>query len=103
MGRHWDEICPGQPCPFAFTQHERDAHIRDGEGYNETADFWASISGFVKRDGYVLNEDYDKAMEMFATLRESGLETLEGEERKQFEKATRWAKTKRTKVDEAYE
>ncbi|KXS93792.1 hypothetical protein AC579_10484 [Pseudocercospora musae] len=94
LREHWNEICPGKECPFQFTQEEVDAHIRDGQGWNETADFWSSISGMVSRDGFVRTEDYDEALEMFAKLRERGLKTLEGEEREAFDKATRWAETK---------
>lgn len=36
-------------------------------------------------------EDYDTALEMFRTLREEGLRTLEGDERTEFEAETRWA------------
>jgi len=39
----------------------------------------------------VRNEDYDEALAMFAKLRESGLENLEGDEKEEFERATRWA------------
>jgi hypothetical protein len=35
--------------------------------------------------------DYDTALNMFATLRETGLEMFEGQQRADFEFATRWA------------
>jgi membrane-bound lytic murein transglycosylase B len=67
------------------------AHDRDGEGWNERADFWDSIAGFVSRDGWTHNDTYDQALEMFADLREEGLKNLTGKEREDFEAQTKWA------------
>ncbi|KAI1427543.1 kinase-like domain-containing protein [Xylaria sp. FL1777] len=89
--RNWDEICPGRPCPIEFTKAEIETHFRETDGWNENADFWASISSFVQRDGWTSRETYDDAVELFAQLREEGLRQLEGEERAKFERETRWA------------
>lgn len=89
--RHWSEIRPSEQCPFTFTQDELHTHTVEGKGWNETADFWSSISGLVGRDGFVLEEDYNEAFEMFANLRKEGLRTLEGGEKADFEQATTWA------------
>jgi hypothetical protein len=32
--------------------------MRDGEGWNEQADFWDRLEGFVARDGWTSNETY---------------------------------------------
>ncbi|PSN61842.1 hypothetical protein BS50DRAFT_603955 [Corynespora cassiicola Philippines] len=88
---HWREINPDIPCPINFTDEDIKAHLRDGEGWNENADFWDSLQGFVGRDGYTSNEYHDQALEMFLQLREQGLQTLSGEEWEAFEKNTRWA------------
>lgn len=88
---HWYEINTEIPCPIEFTDEEIKAHIRDGEGWNENADFWDSLQGFVHRDGWTSNENYEQALEMFAQLREQGLQSLSGEERSAFEEGTRWA------------
>jgi hypothetical protein len=45
----------------------------------------------VHRDGWTSNENYEAALEMFAQLREQGLQNLTGDERSVFEKQTRWA------------
>ncbi|KAI1821833.1 kinase-like domain-containing protein [Xylaria intraflava] len=92
--RNWDHICPGQPCPIEFTQAEIDTHFREGDGWNESADFWDSVSHLVERDGWTSLETYDDAMELFAQLREEGLRQFEGPERAKFEKDTRWADRK---------
>lgn len=88
---HWNEINTEIPCPIEFTDEEIQAHLRDGEGWNENADFWDSLQGFVHRDGWTSNENYEQALEMFAQLREQGLQSLSGEERSAFEESTRWA------------
>jgi len=67
------------------------AHLVDGEGWNEAADFWDSLQGFVHRDGWTSNENYEEALEMFAQFREQGLQCLSGKKQAEFEQATRWA------------
>jgi hypothetical protein len=93
---HWSEIKPETPCPIEFTEEEIKAHLEDEEGWNETADFWDSLQGFVHRDGWTSNENYEQALEMFAQLREQGLQNLSGEELSAFEESTRWAVRKPT-------
>jgi hypothetical protein len=82
------------PCPIRFTDEEIKAHLVDSGGWNENADFWDSLEGFVHRDGWTSNENYGQALEMFAQLREQGLQNLSGEERATFEESTRWAVVK---------
>lgn len=89
--RDWDELGFDSPCPIHFTEEELQAHYKDGEGWNERADFWDSLAGFVSRDGWTSNATYDQALEMFAELREEGLKTFTGKERADFEAQTRWA------------
>ncbi|KAK4556595.1 Phosphotransferase enzyme [Recurvomyces mirabilis] len=57
-----------------------EAHKQISEGWNETADIWSSLDGFVSSDGYTAVEDYDEAREMFAEMREERLSNLEGKE-----------------------
>ena len=66
-------------------------HARDGEGWNDVADFWSSVEGLVRRDGWTSNENYEQALDLFAPLREQGLQELKGDEQGVFEQATRWA------------
>ncbi|TVY81629.1 Altered inheritance of mitochondria protein, partial [Lachnellula suecica] len=94
LERDWDELDFDDPCPIHFTEEELQAHYRDAEGWNERADFWDSLAGFVSRDGWTSNATYDQALEMFAQLREEGLKTLTGKERVDFEAQTRWAEKK---------
>ncbi|KAI0868933.1 kinase-like domain-containing protein [Hypoxylon argillaceum] len=89
--RNWDAICPGRPCPIEFTKEEIETHFRETEGWNENADFWASVSSLVQRDGWTSHETYDDALALFAHLRAEGLRQFEGGERAKFERDTRWA------------
>ncbi|PNS16412.1 Altered inheritance of mitochondria protein 9, mitochondrial [Sphaceloma murrayae] len=74
-----------------WEEDELAEHAAESEGYDDNANFWASISDLAGRGGFVLQEDYDHALEMFRKLREEGLRSLEGVEREQLEQATTWA------------
>lgn len=91
---HWNEINNSIPCPIHLTDAQLEAHAREAEEWNETADFWDSLEGLVHRDGWTSNENYEQVFELFAQLREQGLANLSGEERIAFEKQTRWASRK---------
>lgn len=73
-----------------FTNQEIKAHDRASSGWNESADFWASLEGFVSRDGYTSKENFDEAMKLFRGLREAGLMQSNGRELAQFEEGSRW-------------
>lgn len=88
---HWNEINTDIPCAIGFADEEINAHLLDGEGWNENADFWDSLEGFVHRDGWTSNENYEQAFEMFARSREQALQRLSVEELMEFEQSTRWA------------
>jgi hypothetical protein len=79
------------PCPIHFTEDELRAHAQDSDGWNEVQDFWDSVDGLVARDGWTSHETYDEAVAMFANLRKTGMEVMEGEEKERFEEQTRWA------------
>lgn len=66
-------------------------HLQDADGWNEVQDFFDSIEGLVKRDGWTHNETFGDALEFFSSLRKVGLKDMKGEEREKFEKETRWA------------
>ncbi|KAG5293793.1 phosphotransferase enzyme family protein [Histoplasma capsulatum G186AR] len=74
--RHWKDICPEMACPITFSDEELKSHYRDAEGWNEIADFWDSLDGFVHRDGWTSNQNYEKAYKMFVELREQTFEDL---------------------------
>ncbi|KAF7172728.1 hypothetical protein CNMCM5623_004903 [Aspergillus felis] len=84
VARHWYELNHEVACPNKFTDEELKTHYREGEGWNEQADFWDALRGFVDRDGWTSNEDYERALETFAELRELGLQALTGDERLHF-------------------
>jgi hypothetical protein len=85
----WQEINTKIPCPIDFTDEEINAQLLDDEGWNENADLFDSLDGFVHRDGWTSNADCERAFEMFAQLRKQALQSLSGEELVDFK--TRWA------------
>lgn len=91
ISRHWQEMGFDIPCPIHFCEEDIQNNMRDGEGWNEQADFWDGLEGFVARDGWTSNETYEEALKMFSGLREEGLKQMAGEERSDFEKRTKWA------------
>ncbi|KAH9205444.1 kinase-like domain-containing protein [Leptodontidium sp. 2 PMI_412] len=99
LERYWDEMGYNTACPIHFTEEDLQNHMRDGEGFNEQADFWDRLEGFIARDGWTSNERYEEALEMFASIREEGLKQLTGEERLDFEKQSRWAQRSADRAD----
>ena len=77
-------------CPYHFSSEEISQHRKDGEGFNETQDFWDALESKVARSGWTTHENFDDAVKYFALLRRTGLETLVGKEREEFELLTRW-------------
>ncbi|KAG4433485.1 hypothetical protein IFR05_011023 [Cadophora sp. M221] len=88
-------------CPYILPKNERMDHMRDAEGFNEQADFWDRLDGFIARGGWTSNERYEEALEMFASIREEGLKQLTGEEKSDFEKQSRWAQRSAEKTDDS--
>jgi hypothetical protein len=91
--RYWHELGIQGDCPYRFTQAELHNHSVDADGWNEVQDFFDSIEGLVKRDGWTSPETFDAAFGFFSELRKRGLAHLKGDERDIFERQTRWAKT----------
>ncbi|KAJ8097678.1 kinase-like domain-containing protein [Lipomyces tetrasporus] len=89
--RHWKELAIEGSCPIHFTEDELESHLQDAEGWNEVQDFFDSINGLVKRDGWTHHETFGDALEFFSSLRKVGLKDMKGKEREKFEKETRWA------------
>ncbi|CZT06814.1 related to FMP29 Found in Mitochondrial Proteome [Rhynchosporium graminicola] len=97
--RYWDEMRHDAACPIHFTEEDLQNHMRDAEGFNEQADFWDRMEGFIARDGWVSNERYEEALDLFANLQEEHLKQLTGEERSDFEKQSRWAERNVDRTD----
>ncbi|KAI7542419.1 hypothetical protein KC331_g7991 [Hortaea werneckii] len=86
----WDELNTGIACPIHFNSKEIEAHERASTDWNEKAEFWASLSGFVSPDGYTSLEDYEDARKLFKELREEGLQNLSGKELADFVDQSKW-------------
>ncbi|KAL1982712.1 hypothetical protein VTN96DRAFT_963 [Rasamsonia emersonii] len=88
--REWDDFDADEPCPYHFTEEEIQEHQEESKSFNDNAYFWDSIREIVTNEGYTSNEDFPRAVEIFQRLRESGLKNLEGDDREEFDKQTRW-------------
>ncbi|PGH27720.1 hypothetical protein AJ80_00507 [Polytolypa hystricis UAMH7299] len=90
LERNWQDLDSGGTCPYHFTADEIRQHYTDGDGFNETRDFWDMLEGKVDSSGWTAHDNFDNAVEYFSRLRKAGLDSLVGEERNIFETQTRW-------------
>jgi len=88
--RYWHKLGYDFPCPIHFTKEEIRIHREEGEGWNEAQDFWDAVAHIVSRDGWTPNHLYNDAAALFAGLRETGLKSMAGKEREDFQKQTQW-------------
>ncbi|RMY81047.1 hypothetical protein D0861_08431 [Hortaea werneckii] len=86
----WDKLNTGIPCPIHFSSQEIEAHEQASTDWNEKAEFWASLSGFVSPDGYTSHGDYEDARKLFKELREKGLQIFSGKELADFVDQSKW-------------
>jgi hypothetical protein len=86
----WNQLDTGIECPIQFSAEELAAHSEDSGAWNQTAEFWSSLDGFVSRDGWTSLENYEKAKAFVEELREEGLKQLSGQELAEFEASSRW-------------
>jgi hypothetical protein len=87
---NWHLIDATSTCPYHLFEEEITQHQSDGEGFNESADFWDNLECRVHRTGYTSLENFRDAVVYFPELRKAALETLVDEERKNFGLQTRW-------------
>ena len=88
--REWDYFNISKPCPYQFTAEELQKHSKEVESFNKSQELWAGLKGILTDEGYASNESYTKAVEVLKDLREVGLDGLEGEEKRTFDKHTSW-------------
>lgn len=65
-------------------------HLEEAEVFNQSQELWDSLKGILTDEGYTSNETFDQAVSILRSLREESLALLEGDERDEFEKETRW-------------
>ncbi|RMZ66082.1 phosphotransferase enzyme family [Pyrenophora seminiperda CCB06] len=95
VARHWDEYNTNIPCPIGFTPEEFAAHLRDGQGFNESQEFWDEIrEEWMQPDGWIWNDLYEPTMEYLRVHRKDLLATSTGSELVMMEKILRWIDTK---------
>lgn len=72
--------------PIQFSAEELAAHKKESKFWNQKAEFWDALHGFVSRGGWTSHENYDRAKAMLEGFREEGLKLMSGEELAEFEK-----------------
>ncbi|KAH5628153.1 hypothetical protein HBI51_212280 [Parastagonospora nodorum] len=96
--RDWKEYAGSTAaCPYHFSAEEIQRSHEDAVSYNDMRDFWDDLKGRVDDTGFTTPDFFDDAVDLFSTLRENGLKTLEGQELRRFEGQTRWVLDHRKK------
>lgn len=86
----WDHFGTNEPCPYHFSAEEIRQHYEEAASFNKSQEFWKELQGVLTDEGYASDESFSKAVKILRDLREVGLRDLEGEERRSFDKETRW-------------
>ncbi|KAH7110055.1 kinase-like domain-containing protein [Dendryphion nanum] len=86
----WDHFGTNEPCPYHFSAEEIRQHYDEAGSFNKSQEFWKELQGVLTDEGYASNESFSKAVKILRDLREVGLCDLKGEERRSFDKETRW-------------
>jgi len=86
------------PCPFTLERQELAKEKEDAEAFNEMRQFWASVFGWIFKDGWVSHERYAEALELFTDIRNMTLNHLTGTDREAFMADTAWIETSRKRL-----
>ncbi|KAI4667376.1 uncharacterized protein J4E79_002062 [Alternaria viburni] len=93
----WSHFGTNEPCPYHFSAEEIQQHDEEAGYFNKSQELWKELQGVLTDEGYASNEGFSKAVEIIRDLREFGLSGLEGEERRSFDKETRWVANLRSR------
>ncbi|CAN9473666.1 unnamed protein product [Alternaria alternata] len=88
--REWGHFDTNEPCPYHFSSEEIRQHDEEADSFNKSQELWKELQGVLTDEGYTSKESYSKAVNILKDLREMGLGDLKGEERRDFDKETRW-------------
>ncbi|KAF1828217.1 hypothetical protein BDW02DRAFT_635315 [Decorospora gaudefroyi] len=86
----WGHFGTNEPCPYHFSAEEIRQHDEEAGAFNKSQEFWKELQGVLTDEGYASKEIFSKAVKILRDLREVGLGDLKGEERRSFDKETRW-------------
>lgn len=86
----WDHFGTNEPCPYHFSAGEIRQHYEEAESFNKSQELWKDLRGILTDEGYTSKESFSKAVKILRDLRDVGLGDLKGEERRNFDKETRW-------------
>ncbi len=90
LSREWSDFNSDRPCPYHFSDEELRQHREESIAFSKNQEFWRSVADIVTDEGYTSAENLNEAINIFQRLREAGLNSLQDEEREEFEKQTRW-------------
>lgn len=88
--RKWGHFDTNEPCPYHFSPEEIRQHDEEAGSFNKSQELWKELQGVLTDEGYSSNESFSKAVSVLEYLREVELGDFKGEERRSFEKETRW-------------
>lgn len=71
----------------------------DAESFNQMRRFWASVHGWIYKDGWVSNARYAEAVELFSGLRDGILEHITGKEKEAFQNDSQWVDVAKNRID----
>ncbi|KAF1354277.1 hypothetical protein EJ07DRAFT_133379 [Lizonia empirigonia] len=86
----WGHFGTNEPCPYHFSAEEIRQHDEEAGSFNKSQEFWKELQGVLTNEGYASKESFSKAVKILRDLREVGLGDMKGEERRSFDKETRW-------------
>ncbi|RII14889.1 hypothetical protein CUC08_Gglean003811 [Alternaria sp. MG1] len=88
--REWGHFDTNEPCPYHFSSEKIRQHDEEVDSFNKSQELWKELQGVLTDEGYTSKESYSKAVNILKDLLEIGLGNLKGEERRDFDKETRW-------------
>ncbi|KAI4947449.1 hypothetical protein J4E91_006803 [Alternaria rosae] len=86
----WGHFGTNEPCPYHFSVEEIRQHDEEAGSFNKSQELSKELQDVLTDEGYASNESFSKAVKILKDLREVGLGDLKGEERRSFDKETRW-------------
>lgn len=84
----WNHFGNHEPCSYHLPKEDVQQHYDQVDSFNASQEVWKRLNGILTPEGYTSNETFNEAVKIARSLREAGLQVLEGEERRIFEEET---------------
>lgn len=90
--REWEHFDINEPSPYhyQFSDEEIERRSEEAGAFNASQEVWSKLDDILTTEGYTSNETFSSAVQVLKGLRETGLEGLNGKEREEFDKETRY-------------